>query len=122
MNRCVLGVLIAVAVAWPRAPPQALTVYSSLPLSGASRGQTKAVNDGARQALQEAGGTAGGRPVRLVTLNDATRRTGTWTPSASSANARRAAQDDSTIAYIGAFNSGASDDLAADPQRGRHPA
>ena len=55
------------------ASAQTLTVYSSLPLSGAARGQTQAVNDGARQALQEAGGMAGGRAVKFVTLNDATR-------------------------------------------------
>jgi branched-chain amino acid transport system substrate-binding protein len=43
-----------------------------------------------------------------VTLNDATRRAGTWTPEREAANALRAARDDSTIAYIGAFNSGAT--------------
>jgi branched-chain amino acid transport system substrate-binding protein len=108
MKRCVIGgILIAVAVPGT-ASAQQLTVYSSLPLSGASRVQTKAVNAGARQALREAGGQAGGRSVRLVTLNDATRRTGAWTPGREAQNARRAARDDSTVAYIGAFNSGAS--------------
>jgi branched-chain amino acid transport system substrate-binding protein len=108
MKRCVIGgILIAVAVPGT-ASAQQLTVYSSLPLSGAARVQTRAVNDGARQALREAGGQAGGRPVRLVTLNDATRRAGSWTPGREAQNARRAARDDSTIAYIGAFNSGAS--------------
>jgi len=90
------------------AQAQELTVYSSLPLSGAARGQTRAVNDGARQALQEAGGMAGGRAVRLVTLNDATRLAGSWTPEMVSFNARRASRDDGTIAWIGSFNSGAS--------------
>jgi branched-chain amino acid transport system substrate-binding protein len=107
MKRCVIGILTVLAVPGT-ASAQGLTVYSSLPLSGPARVQTKAVNDGARQALREAGGTAAGRPLRLVTLNDATRRTGAWTPGREARNARRAARDDSTIAYIGAFNSGAS--------------
>jgi branched-chain amino acid transport system substrate-binding protein len=101
MNRCVLAVL-TVSLAFPSAA-SAQTVYSSLPLSGPARSQTRAVNDGARQALREAGS-----PVKFVTLNDATRRAGTWTPRRELRNARRAAQDPSTIAYIGAFNSGAT--------------
>jgi branched-chain amino acid transport system substrate-binding protein len=109
MKRSIIaGVLIASAAVPAAAQAQELTVYSSLPLSGASRGQTTAVNDGARQALQEAGGMAAGRPVRLVTLNDATRRAGNWVPERVAQNARRAANDDDAIAWIGAFNSGAS--------------
>ena len=103
-----MGVLIASAIMPAAASAQELTVYSSLPLSGAARGQTRAVNDGARQALQEAGGMAAGRPVRLVTLNDANARAGSWLPELEARNARRAANDDSTVAYVGAFNSGAS--------------
>ena len=38
--------------------------------------QTRAVNDGARQALQEAGGMAGGQAIKFVTLNDATKQAG----------------------------------------------
>jgi branched-chain amino acid transport system substrate-binding protein len=85
------------------ATASAQTLYSSLPLSGAARAQTKAVNDGARLALQEAG-----NPVKFVTLNDATRKAGSWTPERVSANALKAARDDTTLAYIGEFNSGAS--------------
>src|SRR5687768_5251000 len=93
-----------IAGAFPAsASAQQATVYSSMPLSGASRVQTKAVNDGARQALREAG-----NPVRLVTLNNATPRAGSWTVGRTRANARKAAKDASTVAYIGEFNSGAS--------------
>lgn len=111
MNRFILGVLIATAAvcgAPSAAFGQALTVYSSLPLSGAARGQTKAVNDGARQALQEAGGMAGGQAVQLVTLNDATSKAGSWVPRLVAKNARRAVEDINAVALIGAFNSGAS--------------
>ena len=102
MKRIIVGVLIAAAFPASAAAQQP-TVYSSMPLSGASRVQTKAVNDGARQALREAG-----NPVRLVTLNNATSRTGAWTVGRTRANARKAAKDASTVAYIGEFNSGAS--------------
>ena len=43
-----------------------------------------------------------------MSLDDSTAQAGAWTPEATSANARKAAQDDSTIAYLGEFNSGAS--------------
>ena len=88
------------------ASAQELTVYSSLPLSGAARGQTKAVNDGARQALQEAGGMAAGRPCG--SSRSTTRRSGpAWTPGRVAANARRRPRR-VAVAYIGEFNSGAS--------------
>jgi branched-chain amino acid transport system substrate-binding protein len=109
MNRTIVGVLTASAALWAL-PSAALsqTVYSSLPLSGASRGQTKAINDGARQALQEAGGMAGGNAIKFVTLNDATKKAGNWMPERVSRNAIRIANDKSAVAIIGPFNSGAA--------------
>jgi len=102
-----LGVLIAFTVSVP-ATASAATIYSSLTLSGAAAAQGRAINDGARQALQQAGGMAGGQPIALVTLNDATRQAGSWTPERVVANSRRVAQDDSALAIIGPFNSGAA--------------
>jgi branched-chain amino acid transport system substrate-binding protein len=93
----------------PAAVAQApLTVYSSLPLKGFAREQTTAVVRGARLALQDAGGVAGGRPAKYVSLDDSSRRAGSWLPELESRNARRAAADASAVGYIGAFNSGAS--------------
>src|SRR4051794_22495935 len=102
-----LGVLIASAAAMP-ATASAATIYSSLPLSGAAAGQARAVNDGARQALQEAGGMAGGQAISFVTLNDASKRAGSWVPELVARNARRVAQDEAALAVIGPFNSGAA--------------
>ena len=51
---------------------------------------------------------AGGQAIKFVTLNDATKRAGSWTPERVSRNARRVAQDDSALAIIGPFNSGAA--------------
>jgi branched-chain amino acid transport system substrate-binding protein len=46
--------------------------------------------------------------LKYVPLDDSTVQAANWTPEATSANARRAAQDQATIAYIGEFNSGAT--------------
>jgi branched-chain amino acid transport system substrate-binding protein len=85
-----------------------VNVYSSLPLQGASRNQTRAMVDGIKLALKQAGNRAGNVTVKYTSLDDSTAQAGTWTPEATSANARRVAQDDKAVAYIGEFNSGAS--------------
>jgi len=77
-----------------------LIVYSSLPLQGASRPQTTAMVDGIRLAVKQRDGRAGGYQIKYVSLDDSTAQAGTWTPEATSANARKAAQDDNAIAYI----------------------
>ena len=85
-----------------------VTVYSSLPLQGASRPQTTAMVNGIKLALQQANNKAGDFTIKYQSLDDSTAQAGSWTPEATSANARKAAQDDSAVAYIGEFNSGAS--------------
>jgi branched-chain amino acid transport system substrate-binding protein len=85
-----------------------LNVYSSLPLQGASRPQTTAMVEGIRLALQQNNGKAGEFTIKYTSLDDSTAQAGTWTPEATAANARRVAQDDAAVAYIGEFNSGAS--------------
>jgi branched-chain amino acid transport system substrate-binding protein len=87
---------------------KSVTVYSSVPLQGASRASTADLVNGAKLALEQAGGKAGDITVKYVSLDDSTAQAGNWTPDATSANARKAAQDKSTAAYIGEFNSGAS--------------
>ena len=83
-------------------------IYSSLPLQGASRPQTTALVQGIELALEQAGNKAGNITVEYESLDDSTAQAGTWTPEATSENARRVAQDDSALVYIGEFNSGAS--------------
>jgi branched-chain amino acid transport system substrate-binding protein len=85
-----------------------VTVYSSLPLQGASRPISEAVSNGIRMALDEAGGRAGEYAVRYESLDDATAQAGAWTPEATSANARKVAQHDGPVIYIGELNSGAT--------------
>jgi branched-chain amino acid transport system substrate-binding protein len=86
----------------------ALTIYSSLPLQGDSRPQSTDVVNGEKLALEEAGGKVGKFTIKYVSLDDATAAAGKWDPGQTSADGRKAAQDPSTIAYLGEFNSGAS--------------
>lgn len=85
-----------------------LTIYSSLPLQGDNRPQSEDVIRGEQLALEEAGGKAGNTKIKYVSLDDATAATGKWEPGKVSENARKAVGDDTTIAYLGEFNSGAS--------------
>jgi len=87
---------------------KSLTIYSSLPLQGDSRPQSVSVVNGEKLALEKAGGKVGDYTIKYSSLDDATAAAGKWDPGATSGNARKAAQDKSTIAYLGEFNSGAS--------------
>jgi branched-chain amino acid transport system substrate-binding protein len=85
-----------------------LTIYSSVPLQGASRVSTEALVNGAKLAVEQAGNKAGSHTIKYVPLDDSTAQAGSWTPEATSANALKAAQDKNTAVYIGEFNSGAT--------------
>lgn len=85
-----------------------LTIYSSLPLHGASASAANQVLAGERLALQDARGRVGRLRIKLVSLDDSSPQTGTWDAGATTANARLAAQDPTTIAYIGDYDSPAT--------------
>jgi branched-chain amino acid transport system substrate-binding protein len=91
-----------------RAPHGPLTVYLSAPRRGVEARAGQAVAAGARRALADAHGRAGGRGIRLVQLDAATQTTSSWDPAAVEANAKRAADDPATIAYIGELDEGGS--------------
>jgi branched-chain amino acid transport system substrate-binding protein len=85
-----------------------LDVYSSLPLQGASRPQSEDVINGIKLALKQKGNKCGDFAIKYQSLDDATAAAGKWEAGQTSANARKVAQDDKAIAYLGEFNSGAS--------------
>jgi branched-chain amino acid transport system substrate-binding protein len=92
----------------PEAPRGVLTVYMSLPARGLSADEAAAVEAGARLAFRQARGKAGAHTVRLVRL-DSTRTTGKpWDPGQVQANAERASDDPSAVAYIGELGLGGS--------------
>src|SRR6476661_5561827 len=78
-----------------------LRIYASQPLTGRLAGSAEAIVRGERLALSDAGGRVGKWRIEYVPLDDADRKSGTWDPGRVSANARKAAQDAKTIAYLG---------------------
>lgn len=77
-----------------------LAIYVSAPLSGPDRDRGRSFVAGARAALEESGGEAGGHPVDLMPLDSAI-EAGGYADAAAAANARTAASDSTAIAYIG---------------------
>jgi ABC-type branched-subunit amino acid transport system substrate-binding protein len=78
-------------------------VYVSLPLTGPRAALGNDAADGARLALEQAGGEAGTLEVEASFLDDA--NGAAWDPVAVGANARLAAQDSSAVAFIGELDS-----------------
>jgi branched-chain amino acid transport system substrate-binding protein len=85
-----------------------LAVYSSLPLQGPAAASSAEIVNGERLALSQAGGHIGRFKVGYVSLDDADPKSGELDPEATSNNAKTAAQDTSTIAYIGELGSAAT--------------
>ena len=85
-----------------------LTVYSSLPLQGPDGQISEQIVNGEKLALDQAGAHAGPYKIGYVSLDDADPKTGVWNPGITASNAKRAAQDPSTIAYLGDFDSAAT--------------
>lgn len=76
-----------------------VTVYLSAPLRGPGGRQGRTLCAEAKAALSQAHGRAADLHVRAICL-DAGTSTGTWTLAKVSANARRAVEDSTTVAYI----------------------
>jgi branched-chain amino acid transport system substrate-binding protein len=85
-----------------------LTIYSSVPLHGASSVAAHAVLAGEQVALADAHNRIGKYRIVLKPLDDSTPQRGEWDPGQTSTNAHVAMADPTTIGYIGEFNSGAS--------------
>ena len=85
-----------------------LAVYSSLPLQGPYGAASQQIVNGEKLALADAGGRAGRFKVGYVSLDDSNPTSGRWDPGVTASNAKVAAQDTSTIAYLGEYNSAAT--------------
>ena len=85
-----------------------LTVYSSLPLQGASAQTSAQIVNGEKLALAQAGGRVGSFKVSYFSEDDSNPATGLWTPGVTATNAKTAANDTTTIAYLGDYNSAAT--------------
>jgi len=89
-------------------PGRSLTVYSGAPLRGVDRPGAEDLVAAERLALAQARGRAGRWRVRLRVLDDSGLGAVRWNPAIVSQNARRAAGDPRTIAYLGGSSSGAT--------------
>jgi branched-chain amino acid transport system substrate-binding protein len=85
-----------------------LTVYSSLPLQGPSGAISQQIVDGEKLALHDAGGRVGPFKISYDSQDDSSPTSGSWDPSVTAADAKTAANDPSTIAYLGDYNSAAT--------------
>jgi branched-chain amino acid transport system substrate-binding protein len=85
-----------------------LTLYSSLPLQGASASQNQAMVNGAKLAIKAVGGKVGKYKLNYVPLDDSTAAAGKADDATVGANARKAVSDSTTIGYMGEYNSGAT--------------
>ncbi|HXW58776.1 MAG TPA: branched-chain amino acid ABC transporter substrate-binding protein [Solirubrobacteraceae bacterium] len=85
-----------------------LTIYSSMPLQGSEAAAGEQIVNGEKLALAQSGGRVGRFRISFVSLDDAKPTTGRWEPGVTATNAKTAAQDTSTIAYIGDYSSAAT--------------
>jgi branched-chain amino acid transport system substrate-binding protein len=85
-----------------------LAIYSSLPLQGPSAEVSTQIVNGERLALADVGGRVGQFRVGYVSLDDANPASGRLDPGVTATNAKMAAQDTSTIAYLGEYDSAAT--------------
>jgi branched-chain amino acid transport system substrate-binding protein len=85
-----------------------LAVYSSLPLQGPAGQFSTQIVGGEKLALAAAGGRAGRFRIGYDSLDDSNPVTGRWSPGETASNAKTAADDTSTIAYIGDYESAAT--------------
>jgi branched-chain amino acid transport system substrate-binding protein len=92
----------------PRIPGRVATVYASAPRVGVSASAAERVLAGERRALDERGGRAGGLRIRLRELPATDDRDHPWEPDLVAANAHRAADDPTAMAYLGELDFGAS--------------
>jgi branched-chain amino acid transport system substrate-binding protein len=87
-----------------------LTIYSSLPQQGPERQQALAVIDAEQLALRQINNDIGRYKIKLISLDDASSTTGLFSSRQVLANAQRAANDPTAIAYIGELTPGSSGD------------
>ena len=85
-----------------------IKVVSSLPRTGANKGQTDTMANAIKMAFNEAGNKIGGATLVYQDMDDATAAKGQWDAAQEASNANQAIADPDVVAYIGTFNSGAA--------------
>jgi branched-chain amino acid transport system substrate-binding protein len=92
--------------------PEVIRIYSSLPLTGSSAGQTTTIVNSMKLAIDQK--TKGGLvcngkfKIDYVSLDDATAAKGAWDGPKEQENANKAVADVDAMVYLGTYNSGAA--------------
>ncbi len=89
-------------------PAGTISVWSSLPRQGSSKGQTDTIVNAIKMKIEERGGAIEGWTINYVDQDDSTAEAGQWTPEKETDNATKAVATNDLVAYIGTFNSGAA--------------
>ena len=105
---CLLAFAVTPALAQGEKPEKVLKIISSLPRTGSANAQTTTMVNGIQLAIDEVNGKVGDYTIVYEDMDDASPQRGNWDPAVEAQNANKAARDESVIAYIGTFNSGAS--------------
>jgi branched-chain amino acid transport system substrate-binding protein len=114
---CCLAALAVVAAGCGSDPPEdtggkvrgdRLAIFSSQPFQGPEARVADQIVNGEKLALADAGGKVGRWEIEYRALDDSTAAANGWEPGQVSFNARKAAIDPLTIAYIGELNAEAS--------------
>jgi branched-chain amino acid transport system substrate-binding protein len=85
-----------------------LTIYSGLPLHGPTAAISQQIIDGEKLALHDAGGHVGQFKISYYSMDDANPKNGEADPGVTAQDAKTAAEDTSTIAYLGDYGSDAT--------------
>jgi branched-chain amino acid transport system substrate-binding protein len=92
----------------PPAPDRSLRIVSSLPYKGSAAMQADLMRDGIDLAIEEHRAVLPAWAIEHVALDGGDEETGETSNRIEMANARAAAGDDSLLAYIGPYTSGAT--------------
>jgi branched-chain amino acid transport system substrate-binding protein len=85
-----------------------IKIVSSLPKTGSANAQSTSIANGIRLALKEVNGKVGDVSLHYEDWDDSSPARGSWDPTVEAANADKAIQDPSIVAYLGPYNSGAA--------------
>ncbi|HEY1013792.1 MAG TPA: branched-chain amino acid ABC transporter substrate-binding protein [Herpetosiphonaceae bacterium] len=104
-----MGILMACGTSTGNRPAS-ITIASSLPRTGSSKGQTDTIVNAIKMRLEEDSNAICGGAVKVnyEDMDDATAAKGSWDEAKETENANSVAAKSDVLVYIGTFNSGAA--------------
>jgi branched-chain amino acid transport system substrate-binding protein len=87
---------------------QTIKIISSTPLTGGDSADGISMANSAKLAVEAHGAKSGNYNLVVETWDDASAARGAWDPDVETSNANKAVADQSVLAYLGTYNSGAA--------------